>query len=322
MSKTSSESCAVRHIDAEGAVLRGDRIQSILTAKGDSQAKLAVALGRTPGQISRLLNNKNQTKLSLAVKIASFLRVDLSEIIVRSSQRANWKMFHLSQTELLTTFHQQLCGCRIAITVTDSIDSYLQDEWMLEWSNVKQLNVPDWSTHKKIFLPYVQEQRQSRDNGNYRHFLISPEQMLYQAVEQNPDWLAQLRWNLGNFREVTAAAFVRNWEAFRKSVDGCLPREAVGWQKVSIVDEAVALIHFDHARYYMCQQGDVVKNLRAALLQVIDNNYSWPTLGPRNWNPAVLSESGCDQIEALLRKHARPIVPTSISPQTFRRSVK
>jgi transcriptional regulator with XRE-family HTH domain len=66
------------------------RIRQVREQKHITQAKLAEAIGVTPGQISRFESGQRRLHVDEARKIAEFLRLDLSEII-ESKTAPLWK---------------------------------------------------------------------------------------------------------------------------------------------------------------------------------------------------------------------------------------
>ncbi|MCG8323369.1 MAG: helix-turn-helix transcriptional regulator [Cytophagales bacterium] len=61
-----------------------NRIKVVLVEKGITQVRLAEAIGRSKNAIASICNNKSQPHLSDLKKIADFLDVDMSELLVKT----------------------------------------------------------------------------------------------------------------------------------------------------------------------------------------------------------------------------------------------
>ena len=61
---------------------RINRIKEVLIIKGITQRKLAQAVGKSTTAITAICNNKSQPHLIDLKKIASFLDVDIRELLV------------------------------------------------------------------------------------------------------------------------------------------------------------------------------------------------------------------------------------------------
>ncbi|MGQ0829861.1 MAG: helix-turn-helix transcriptional regulator [Bacteroidota bacterium] len=63
-----------------------NRIRVILAEKNIEQKQLAKMVGKTPGTITRICNNKGQPTLKLLKKIAIALDVDITELLVHTKK--------------------------------------------------------------------------------------------------------------------------------------------------------------------------------------------------------------------------------------------
>ena len=290
-------------------MLQGERIRRIAKSKAIRLGELAAASGCSAGHLRRVLGGECEPSYQVILGLVARLGVDLSDIDDGVSPR--WQLFHKSETALLKTFHEQFRNAREVLTVTDSIDSYLQEDSMLEWVNVEWLGVPDWDAHKEILLPYVRDQRTSRERSNFRHLLICPERLLEVANTENRDWLAQLRFGIGDFRDATGVFFVRDWGGLREAVDRHLPKESIGWRKICLVDDLTVLIHLDHERHYMCQHEEVVRQLRRDLTHEIGVILGQDDHAVGDGRPDVASDKALKQIErTLLPNKKSRLVPS------------
>jgi putative transcriptional regulator len=59
-----------------------NRLKEILEERGMKQVFLAEQIGMTPATMSNLINNRHQTNIEIAFKIADILKVRIDEVFI------------------------------------------------------------------------------------------------------------------------------------------------------------------------------------------------------------------------------------------------
>lgn len=243
-------------IDFEHVVL-------IAKSRGVTRNELAAELGISPGHLWRLETGRNRPSKEVLARALTFLNMRRSD--VDRSANGEWTRFHTTRLDLLADFHEEMKHAESVLTVTCSAESYLQDEWMLDWSNRIWLSIRDWDEHKKALFPYAKQLVAARDHSDFVHRIVCPWELFLAARAQCVDWLDQVRHALGAFEDMTAVMPVRSWDRVYARCSEQLPSESAGWNKLCIVDSLRALIHVDQQWYLTSSNERMIRNLKGAI---------------------------------------------------------
>ena len=233
------------------------RILELADSQGLNQKSLAKRAGINYGHFRRVLASPRPCSPAFLDRVAAVLGVTADEL--NPFAAPHWTRFHKSDQVRLSAYHEQLANAKSILTLMKSIDSYLQHDWMLDWSNRDWLNIENWESHKQIFLPYVHQQRVDRGRSNAVQRLAFPFDLLKTASFQNEHWLAQIRRGLGEFEDVACVTPVRDWKGLQQSVSSKLPVRT--WDKLCIIDDSAIYIHLDSQFYLSCSHEPTVKTL-------------------------------------------------------------
>lgn len=247
-----------------------ERFVILAKRRGHGQENVAAAIGVDPGHLRRLMAKRHSPKEDTVRRVIEFavnVQIDPDEIIARQ----DWLEFPLSSLSLrrLDDFHTDLRESRELLTVSYCVDSYLQQGWMLEWSNREWLGIRDWGRHQTITRPYRQQQVAARSRGNFIHRIVCPWELFEVAKIQNVYWLEDIRHGIGHYGDITVVTPVRDWAMLAGAISAFLPAACIGWTKISIVDHARILVHVNQQRCLSCQNDGVVRNLLASIDGVI-----------------------------------------------------
>lgn len=243
-----------------------DVLVRIAKAQGKGRKALAAALGLSPGHLWRLKTGRSKPTARLIEKACAMLHV--SPTALGLQERSEWLRFHRSRLDLLTEFHDDFQQSERVLAVVTSAESYLQDEWMLDWSNRVWLSIRDWDDHQRTLFPYARQQVVARHRSNFVHRIVCPWELFVAARHQSVDWLDNIRHGLGAFNEMTAVMPVRSWQRVYDECSKHLPPDSIGWNKLSIMDSGRALIHVKDW-FLMCSTDAVVRPLKAAIESIL-----------------------------------------------------
>ncbi|MFN0019472.1 MAG: helix-turn-helix domain-containing protein [Pirellulaceae bacterium] len=244
-----------------------ERLDILRDASGFTVKQLAIATGLNYRHLAEVLNGNRPLTLRMFQRISEVLGAspDAYETVVAPA----WFRFHKIHAKRLAQFHEQFANAKSVLTLTLSMDSYLQTDEMLQWSNEKWLEIENWNEHRKLFLPYAQAQRAARSRSNSVHRLVCPLALFTAAREEEIAWLSQIRGGLGEYEAVTCVTIIRSWGYFRQLINRYLPADANTWQKICIVDNVTILIHLDDNYYLMTVDGGLVRSVREWCEKVI-----------------------------------------------------
>lgn len=244
-----------------------DVLVRIAKAQGKGHEAFAADLGIDPGHLWRLKKGRSKPTALLIEKACAILHV--SPTLLGLQERSEWLRFHRSRLDLLTEFHDDFQQSERVLAVVTSAESYLQDEWMLDWSNRVWLGIRNWGDHQRTLFPYARQQVVARHRSNFVHRIVCPWELFVAARHQSIDWLDNIRHGLGAFNEITAVMPVRNWQRVYDECSKHLSPDSIGWNKLSIVDSRRALIHVAQERYLMCATEAVIRPLKAAIESIL-----------------------------------------------------
>lgn len=197
-------------------------------------------------------------------RIAALLDMPLAAITGEGSNL--WTPHHRTQTDRMTSFNVCMREAADVITLTEGVDSYLLNQtWMVEWLNVEWRQVQGWNEHKRLYLPYIAENKAIRNKGRYLHRIVCPEQLFIDAAKLNPEWLRDLRHSLGDLEDVTALIPVTHWDSFRRAVNAVLQSWLHEWEKIVIIDRSVMMIYLYRRIFVQCDDAIAVSKVRAAV---------------------------------------------------------
>ncbi len=244
-----------------------ERIVIIAKSRGIREEALARELGINSGHLWRLKTGRNQPSAALVARAIALLDIDLSDITVGAAP--HWTMFPTERLDLLSTFHEQFRSAESILTVTNCMDSYIQEEWMLEWSNRSLLEISDWEDYSRTFYPYAREQTTAREHSNFLHRLVCPWTMFGKARLQQVEWLACLRDGIGDYEDATVVTPVWEWASAYDLISRLLPRESGGWTKICIVDSVRVLVHVRQKVYLSCANEEEIRRIRQNVERII-----------------------------------------------------
>lgn len=244
-----------------------ERVVFLSRSQGMRDKEFAAALGINSGHLWRLKTGRNRPSSQIIEHAAELLGVPVADFSDNTS--GEWNLFHQTRADLMRVFHEQFRHAESVLTVTNSLDSYLQDEWMLEWSNRVWQNVDNWDVHARVFYPYAKEQTFARVRSNFLHRIACPLQMFTTANHQATDWLDQIRHGLGEYEEITVVTPIRDWSSLERQINALLPPVGRGWEKICIVDTLRVLVHIHREYLLSCSNEGVVQQLKAALESVL-----------------------------------------------------
>ncbi len=273
--------------------------------RGHSEKEVAAAIGVNARHFWRLKKGSHFPSEKLIARVAQYARslgIDPSDLT--ANENPKWVSFPLSDLARLADFHAQLRRSEEVLTISRSVDSYVQEKWMLEWSNRVWLGIRDWDAHKNITYPYAQQQIDARRRANFIHRLVCPWELFEAAKNQNDYWLAELRHGIGEYGEVSLITPVRDWGRLCRSIGNLLPYQATGWTKVTIVDSVRILIHVNQS---FCVSSFSESNVRSLLTSIdrIVKEIEPSFLGRSDIRPTKMKEASYEtqkRVETLLRE--------------------
>ena len=277
-----------------------EQILTIAKSQGYSQKQFAAKLELSPGQVWRLKTGRNKATLETLSRAVNILGIGEGDV---SRDKPDWIIIAKDDLTSLTTYNEQLRRAGSVLTITNSIDSYLQDEWMLEWSNRIWSGIDDWEAHSKFFYPYARQQVAVRNSGGYWHRLVCPWNLLISARVQNIGWLDQIRRGLGNYEEVCAVTPIREWSRLYSAVSDRLPPKAANWGKICVIDSVRIMVHVTDQFYVSCSHEPTAKQVNKELDLIVKSHES-TFLRESEITLQRLKESSMDthdRIENLLR---------------------
>jgi len=240
---------------------------AIARSLGMREKEFAAALGISARHLWRLKEGINRPSRQVLERAVQALRIPLSDLTAGDDPQ--WAAFPKSRSDLLTTFHEQFRNAKSVLTVTTAIDSYLQEEEMLEWSNRNWLDVADWDAHKVGFYPYARQQTAARNHSNFLHRIVCPWLLFLTAQAESIDWLDRIRFGIGDYEEMTVVTPVPDWPLVRDRIDAHLPAGSTGWTKICVIDSIRVLIHVQEKFYLSSSNEHVVRQLKGMIEQVV-----------------------------------------------------
>lgn len=277
-----------------------EQILAIARSRGITQKRLSWLLGISPGHFWRLKAGHHQPKPVLVAKAAELLGVGVGDI---SRDDPDWVVIAKDDLAEVAVYNEQLRQAESVLTISGSIESYFQEEWMLEFSNRIWSGITDWEAHTKFFYPYVRQQRQARSRGQFLHRVVCPWRLFATAKVQSIEWLDSIRDGLGDLEEVSCVTPIHNWEVFRSKVTALLPAGAAEWGKICVIDAVRIVVHMTDKCYISSSHESTAKRLKRELDDLIkqfDSTFLRESEITLNRLRAV-GQSTQDRIETLLR---------------------
>lgn len=201
------------------------------------------------------------------------VRFDVPDYLLNCNANPRAGVFHKSQTNVLGEFHQRFKNAKSVITITKAIDSYLieDEEEALKWFNTDVLDVKNWEEHKKLYLPYVKEQRAARKKSNMVHRIITPLNLWSRAAQEKSEWLAAARHSISEYESYTAVQIARNWSDLSNAIRELVATFSPTWEKLCFVDHEYLLVHLNDQHYYVVLDPKKVQEYERYLGIVVQN---------------------------------------------------
>lgn len=259
------------------------RVLQLIDSQGLTGKTVAARMGYDYAHYCLVMSGRRPCTPGFLRSLASTLGATVDELNPGASPVWNW--FHKSCRERLNCYTEQLANASGVLTIMKSLDSYIQEDWMLTWSNRDWLQISDWEAHQQVLLPYVTRQRSARARSNSVQRLVFPWNMLTRARGECEEWLAHVRRGFGEFEEVTGAVPVKNWSRLREAISCQLPVSR--WNKLCILDGLAVYVHVDNEFHIVCQHEPTVNAVMAHCERCIQFHEPSFPLTSRSFRPGL-----------------------------------
>jgi transcriptional regulator with XRE-family HTH domain len=247
-------------------VIDFEQIVAIARSQGFTEKRLSSLLDINAGHLWRLKLGKHQPKPELVARAVELLGIGVGDI---SRNDPDWVVIAKDDLAQLAVYNEQLRQAESVLTISGSIESYLQEEWMLEFSNRDWAGLTDWEAHTRFFYPYVRQQRQARSHGRFLHRVVCPWRLFTVAKIRSIDWLDRIRFGLGDAEDVACVTPIRDWEAFRLMATARLPAKAAEWGKICVIDAVRVVVHINDKCFLSSSHESTARRLKRELDQLV-----------------------------------------------------
>lgn len=183
----------------------------------------------------------SQLALGLRVPIGALIQNFESEGV---SLRYCSESFRSSELPRWQDIHDLIGRATRLITINRRLDSYVQSDEMLpihnpgSFSNARTMS---------IFMDYVKGQRESYGGNSFLHLLVFPKVLFSVRKLCTIEWLGGLKESISSVYRPTYTLPIEDFPVLTETLSNCLGTSCHGFKKMNIVDQDVAILHFDNA---------------------------------------------------------------------------
>jgi transcriptional regulator with XRE-family HTH domain len=237
-----------------------------IARRGESQRRLSAALGMGENYLAAVLRAKTpHLPIPQLAALANLLHVPVDAIDPQLGPA--WKLIPWYSFHQMREYHGEIFVAQNVLTFTQGMDSYLLDHQCVDWTGGQWLKTENWDEHSKTLYSYVDGQRRAYEQSNVVHRIVAAARWANGAAQTNSEWTRKLKGTMEdvNRAEVTAIAFIPEWRLLRSQTCRSNPVLAGGWDKITIIDDRVAIVRFNRQLYGVTYHREIVREMRDAL---------------------------------------------------------